>query len=71
LANTREVSGAGVVGKQPVLQPDERYEYESSCYLQSDVGLMHGEYIFKNLSDNSLFKVSIPEFILIIPYKLN
>lgn len=71
LAPTREVSGAGVIGKQPVLQPDEEYQYESSCNLQSDIGLMYGEYIFKNVSNNEHFKVLIPEFTLVIPYKLN
>jgi ApaG protein len=61
-----EVTGAGVVGVQPVLQPGEEFEYTSSVVIKDPVGSMEGSYIFKNVSGGA-FVVSIPRFILIYP----
>lgn len=67
----REVNGDGVVGEQPLILPDERYEYESACSLNTDMGKMKGYYTLLRQVDNSRFRVAIPEFELIVPYKLN
>ncbi len=67
----REVDGEGVVGEQPILAPDESYEYESACSLFTDIGRMKGHYLLKREVDNSEFKVIIPEFQLVSPYRLN
>lgn len=67
----REVEGAGVVGKQPVIAPGEIYQYESSCNLTSDLGKMWGHYTMERQLDNKRFKVVIPEFQLITPFKMN
>ncbi|MBL0049886.1 MAG: Co2+/Mg2+ efflux protein ApaG [Bacteroidetes bacterium] len=66
-----EVEGEGVVGEQPVLQPGQIYEYESACNLNTDLGKMHGTYTMVRQSDGAYFEVLIPEFQLIVPYKLN
>ena len=66
-----EVEGEGVVGEKPVLYSGDVYEYESSCNLSTEMGTMKGSYIMERKIDKSQFKVQIPEFELIIPYKLN
>ncbi len=71
LGAPRYVSGPGVVGEQPVLKPGERFEYTSSCDLTSDMGMMKGFYTFRNLSDDSLFEVFVPTFLLEFAPKLN
>ncbi len=67
----REVEGEGVIGVQPVLEPNETHEYVSGCNLKTEMGKMSGTYTFKRLVDNQAFEVSIPEFELLCPFKLN
>lgn len=67
----REVQGEGVVGAQPLLMPSESYQYISAVDLNSEIGRMHGTYTMENKYDNRLFKVIIPEFQLVAPFKLN
>lgn len=67
----REVEGEGVVGQQPVLEPGESHQYVSGCNLKSGVGKMRGTYQMERLMDGSEFDVEIPEFTLIVPYRLN
>ncbi len=67
----REVEGEGVVGQQPVLEPGESHEYVSGCNLKSGIGKMRGTYLMERLVDGKQFNVVIPEFVLIVPYKLN
>jgi ApaG protein len=67
----REVEGEGVIGVQPVIEPHENYEYVSGCNLKTEIGKMSGTYTFKRLVDNQLFEVTIPEFELLCPFKLN
>ncbi|KAA5540167.1 Co2+/Mg2+ efflux protein ApaG [Adhaeribacter rhizoryzae] len=67
----REVEGEGVVGQQPVLEPGEAHEYVSGCNLKSGIGKMRGTYLMERLVDGKQFNVVIPEFVLIVPYKLN
>ena len=69
--STREVEGEGVIGQQPVLQPGQSHEYSSWCPLMTDVGKMYGTFLMKRRLDNRLFKVVVPEFKLIPPFKLN
>lgn len=66
-----QVEGEGVVGQQPVIAPGEYYEYESACNLTSDMGKMHGTYLMQRQTDGAAFKVRIPEFHLIVPYRNN
>ena len=65
------VEGEGVVGQQPTLKPGETHEYISGCNLKTGLGKMNGIYSFTRLIDDTLFDVTIPEFNLVVPYKLN
>ncbi|WBA40132.1 Co2+/Mg2+ efflux protein ApaG [Hymenobacter canadensis] len=67
----REVEGDGVVGQQPVLEPGESHQYVSGCNLKSGLGKMRGTYDMERLGDGSTFEVEIPEFTLVVPYRLN
>ncbi len=67
----REVEGEGVVGKQPLLAPGEVYQYVSGCHLKSDIGKMYGTYLMERRMDNEQFRVQIPEFQLVAPYRRN
>lgn len=67
----REVEGEGVVGVQPVLEPDQKHEYVSGCNLASELGKMYGTYLMEKQMDGSTFTVDIPEFVMIAPYRLN
>ena len=67
----REVEGEGVIGEKPTLYPGDVYEYESTCSLSTDLGKMKGTYLMQRQTDKALFKIQIPEFELIIPYRLN
>lgn len=67
----REVEGEGVVGQQPSLEPGESHEYVSGCNLKTGIGKMRGTYMMERLVDGKQFQVVIPEFVLVVPYKLN
>lgn len=67
----REVEGEGVVGVQPVLEPNERYQYVSGCNLRSEMGKMFGNYLMENLNNKTTFQVKIPAFQMIFPFKGN
>ena len=70
-ATVREVEGEGVIGLQPVLEPGETHEYVSGCNLKTSIGKMLGTYLMEKLIDGKQFHVEIPEFNLIVPYRLN
>ncbi|MBB3408307.1 ApaG protein [Rhizobium sp. BK316] len=61
-----EVSGPGVVGEQPRLQPGDTYEYSSGCPLDTPSGLMFGHYQMAT-DEGELFDVDIPAFSLDSP----
>jgi len=67
----REVEGEGVVGQQPVLEPGDSHQYVSGCNLKSGMGKMRGTYEMERLADGGIFAVEIPEFTLVVPYRLN
>ncbi len=67
----REVEGEGVIGQQPFLEPGDVYEYVSGCNLKSGMGKMNGNYLFERVVDEKEFRVSIPEFNMVVPFKLN
>lgn len=67
----REVEGEGVVGLQPVIEPGELHTYVSGCQLSTDMGTMRGNYLMHRMVDDTEFKVDIPEFNLVTPYRLN
>ena len=67
----REVDGEGVVGKQPILEPGQTHQYVSGCNLKSGMGKMKGRYLMERVIDGHQFDVKIPEFTMVVPYKLN
>lgn len=69
--HSREVNGEGVVGIQPMLMPNESYQYMSSVDLESGIGSMNGIYTMENKHSKRLFEVVVPEFILVHPPRLN
>jgi len=66
-----EIDGEGVVGEQPTIMPGETFRYVSGCHLQSDIGKMQGTYLMERYDNGELFPVSVPEFSLINPVRLN
>ena len=65
-----EVEGEGVVGEQPYLRPGERFEYTSGAVLETDLGMMRGDY--KMLADDGTrFEAPIPQFTLTVPRTLH
>jgi ApaG protein len=65
------VSGAGVVGEQPILHSGQHFTYVSGCQLFSEIGKMEGFYTFLNMQNGALFQSKIPRFDLVYPGKLN
>lgn len=65
------VQGEGVVGEQPILKQQEKFNYVSGCEIYSEIGYMKGFYTFKNLENGTHFQVQIPRFELIYPNRLN
>lgn len=65
------VNGEGVVGKTPIIQPGEEFQYISCCPLESMIGTMEGHYKFLNLDSNEHFISEIPKFSLLCPIILN
>jgi ApaG protein len=66
----QEVRGLGVVGEQPLLQPQESFEYTSSAAIATPVGTMRGSYQMVAEDGNS-FDAPIPEFMLSMPRVLH
>jgi ApaG protein len=65
-----KVSGPGVVGETPRLEPGETFQYTSGCPLKTPFGSMSGLYIMVT-DDGARFSASIPEFMLMTPGSLN
>ena len=66
-----EVDGEGVIGQQPIIEPEQKHEYVSGCELQTEMGKMYGTYLMEKQIDGSTFEVEIPQFVMIVPYRLN
>lgn len=67
----RSVDGEGVVGETPILEPNEKFVYNSGCDFTTDTGKMWGYYTMLRIVDEQQFKVQIPEFVMMLPAKLN
>jgi ApaG protein len=67
----REVEGEGVIGVQPIIAPNEKYQYISGCNLKSELGQMHGTYLMENVDTKKKFEVKIPVFQMEAPFKRN
>ena len=67
----REAVGDGVVGVQPLIDSGNSYQYVSGCNLRTEIGRMHGTYVFEDLHRKKTFKAFIPSFEMFAPFKLN
>jgi ApaG protein len=67
----REIEGEGVIGKQPIIEPGQMHQYVSGCNLKSGLGKMAGYYTMERLVDGKQFSVKIPQFDMVVPFKLN
>jgi len=62
----QEVSGDGVVGEQPHLNPGEIFRYSSGAVLETPVGAMQG--LYRMEADNGVnFDAPIAPFTLAVP----
>jgi ApaG protein len=68
--HVQEVKGLGVVGAQPLLQPNESFEYTSGTLLVTPIGSMSGTYKIV-AEDGTLFDAVIESFTLAVPKMLN
>ena len=66
----QEVRGVGVVGEQPLLKPQESFEYTSGTSIATVVGTMRGSYHMV-AEDGHEFDAPIPEFTLSVPRVLH
>jgi len=66
----QEVRGQGVVGEQPFLRPQEKFEYTSGAAIATPVGTMRGSYQMR-AEDGTAFDAPIPEFTLSMPRVLH
>jgi ApaG protein len=66
----QEVRGMGVVGEQPMLKPQESFEYTSGAAIATPVGTMRGSYQMV-AEDGTAFDAPIPEFTLSMPRVLH
>ena len=62
----RTVTGPGVVGQQPIIEPGEAFEYSSGCPLSTPSGIMSGSYHMVD-DRGTAFDVTIPAFSLDSP----
>lgn len=68
VGHTQEVSGPGVVGAQPVIEPGQAFQYTSGCPLPTASGHMVGHYQML-LASGEAFDAEIPPFILESPHE--
>jgi ApaG protein len=69
-SKVQEVAGLGVVGAQPLLKPEESFEYTSGTAIATPVGTMRGSYQMV-AEDGTQFEAPIPEFTLSVPRVLH
>lgn len=68
--HVQEVRGQGVVGEQPLIQPNQSFEYTSGTVLATQVGTMRGSYQMQT-EDGTQFDIEVPQFVLSVPRVLH
>ena len=66
----QEVSGEGIVGQQPIIEPGQQHQYTSGTVLETKVGSMSGFYGMV-AADGHEFSALIPSFTLSYPNALH
>ncbi|HAF01399.1 MAG TPA: Co2+/Mg2+ efflux protein ApaG [Methylophilaceae bacterium] len=67
---THEVKGLGVIGAQPLLEPDQQFEYTSGTVFTTANGEMRGSYQLV-AADGTWFEANIEPFVLKQPRTLH
>ena len=67
---TNIVNGKGVIGLQPKILKNEKFEYSSFCPLSTEFGMMNGWYEMKD-EHGMIFKAEIPTLSLFTPSSKN
>ncbi len=70
MGHVREVRGPGVVGEQPVLEPEQSFEYTSGCPLSTPFGSMRGTYQMVTAAGER-FDAEIGTFELQAPFSIH
>lgn len=65
-----EVRGPGVVGRQPILEPGDTFEYTSGCPLRVPFGSMQGTYQMVTTTGEQ-FDAIVGPFALKAPYTVH
>src|SRR3954463_11651852 len=68
MGRVHEVRGDGVVGKQPLIEPGEVFEYDSGTPLTTPSGIMVGAYEMTSNGGTS-FDIAVPAFSLDSPHQ--
>jgi ApaG protein len=68
--HVEEVRGPGVVGKQPILESGQSFEYTSGCPLNTPFGVMEGTYQMVT-TGGERFDAKIAPFTLSEPYTVH
>lgn len=66
----QEVTGEGVVGEKPHLNPGDSFRYTSAAVIETPVGIMQGKYHMRS-DEGDDFNAMIPKFTLSIPRTLH
>lgn len=66
IGRVQEVTGEGVIGEQPRLEPGDSFQYTSGCPLRTPSGIMVGRYTMETDAGDQ-FEVDVPAFSLDIP----
>jgi ApaG protein len=66
----QEIEGEGVIGEQPIIEPNSSYQYSSGTVLETNVGSMFGHYNMVT-ADGEAFKAEINAFTLAKPNALH
>ncbi len=71
LGKIQTIEGEGVIGKRPIIEPNNLHQYISGVHLKTEIGKMSGSYFMHQLIDDKILEIKIPEFKLVSPFKLN
>lgn len=63
---TQEVSGEGVIGQKPTINPGSSFQYSSGTHLNYPSGIMSGKYEMQK-DNGEIIEVEVPSFSLDIP----
>ena len=69
-SRVKEVQGIGVVGQQPILDPNTSFQYTSFCPLPTETGIMEGSYQMQRESGEK-FEIHVAPFQLVSPHAVN